>query len=122
MIASTERVVLASPDGDPLARPNYPATANDVLHLLSNYIADRFSPSIVPGDSFFAGWEQQARPVVEALVADRDRLEAEVAEWKASHEHRMDRIDRLEDQVSGYMLEIATLTARVEVAERRTDG
>ena len=56
------------PDTDALTDASYPATVNDVLHLLSCYMADFLPDSVVVGDEYFAIWERQARPVIERLM------------------------------------------------------
>jgi hypothetical protein len=56
------------PDADAQTDPSYPATVNDVLHLLSCYIADFLPDDMVPGDEYYAAWERQARPVIERIM------------------------------------------------------
>jgi hypothetical protein len=57
------------PDTDAQTDASYPATVNDVLHLLSCYIMDFLNMDDVEvGDEYIAAWERQARPVIERLM------------------------------------------------------
>ena len=56
------------PDTDAQTDPAYPATVNDVLHLLSCYIADFLPDAVELGYEYYAAWERQARPVIERIM------------------------------------------------------
>jgi hypothetical protein len=55
-------------DTDPQTDPSYPKTVDDVLSLLSAYIADFLPDEVCPGDEYYAAWERQARPVIEHIM------------------------------------------------------
>jgi hypothetical protein len=60
------------PDTDAQTDPAYPATVNDVLHLLSCYIADFLPDDVILSDEYFSAWERQARPVIERIMKPTD--------------------------------------------------
>jgi hypothetical protein len=67
------------PDTDAQTDPRYPKTVDDVLSLLSAYIADFMPAESVPGDEYFGAWERQARKVVEPIMRERDEARAQLA-------------------------------------------
>lgn len=71
------------PDTDAQTDPAYPQTVNDVLSLLSAYIADFLPAECCPGDEYFAAWERQARKVVEPLVQQLVEAYLEVERLRA---------------------------------------
>ena len=67
------------PDTDAQTDPSYPKTVDDVLSLLSAYIADFLPDDVCPGDEYFGAWERQARKVVEPIMESNTRLRAQLA-------------------------------------------
>jgi hypothetical protein len=61
-------------DTDAQTDSSYPRTVNDVLSLLSAYIADFLPDDVCPGDEYFAAWERQARKVIHPIMEERERL------------------------------------------------
>jgi hypothetical protein len=56
------------PDTDAQTDASYPKTVDDVLSLLSAYIADFLPDDVCPGDEYFGAWERQARRVVGPIM------------------------------------------------------
>lgn len=52
------------------------ATVNDYLALLSCYIADYMPGDAVPDDEYFGAWERAARPILQRLFDEIERLRA----------------------------------------------
>lgn len=57
-------------EGKPLSTPN------DYLSLLSSYIADYMPSEAVPDDEYFGAWERAARPILQRLFDEIERLRA----------------------------------------------
>ena len=70
-------VTIRDPNMD--GRP-YPRTVDEYLHLLSCFWADQLPADGVNDEHTFGRWERQARPVIESLVAQHDRIAALTAE------------------------------------------
>jgi hypothetical protein len=73
------------PDTDAQTDDAYPKTVNDVLSLLSAYIADFLPDDVCPGDEYFGAWERQARkviaPMMQRLESSQELLQEAVEIW-----------------------------------------
>jgi hypothetical protein len=54
----------------------YPPTVNDLLAVLSAYIADVMPVEAIPDDEHFATWERRSRLVLEPVYAEIAKLQA----------------------------------------------
>ena len=82
------------PDTDAQTDNSYPKTTNDIISLLSDYIADFMPGDTVPDDTYFAAWERQARPVIDKLVTEVETLQGERDRInRAFHNSRYERAE-----------------------------
>lgn len=61
-------------------------TVNDYLALLSSYILDYMPDEAVPDDGYFGAWERAARPILQRLFDEIERLKAESQQLRERQE------------------------------------
>ena len=116
------------PDTDAQTDPSYPKTVDDVLSLLSAYIADFLPEDVCPDDEYFGAWERQARKVVGPIMQERDEaratanihveralidsLESDLRETRAELSRRWTPVQK---EIALAALEKATFSSREEI-------
>lgn len=94
-------------DTDTQTDAGYPRTTNDILSLLSAYIADFLPDKFELDDKYYGAWERQARKVIEPLM-ERLALSA------AAEEDGIDRWNDLRRDVKELKAELAATTAAAD--------
>lgn len=91
-------------DTDTQADAGYPRTVNDVLSLLSAYIADFMPEDACPGDEYFAAWERQARKIVAPIMEEIERLRSEIERLTAERDRARSIARQLHEEVPDMVL------------------
>jgi len=117
------------PDTDAQTDASYPKTVDDVLSLLSAYIADFLPDDVCPDDEYFGAWERQARRVIGPLMESNTTLRAQLAVANTAilgvernRDAWHDQAVRLESQLAEARAANSELASRVhEVDAARTE-